>query len=185
MRFSILLITATVVVSANAASIEKRGISKPVQQCFSQLKDANLQLGIVQNAVDDFTEESGYYVALNIQHKEKVLEGILRDTNELCCRRITDDMTTEEVDAGTKIITPLITSATKVLKALENKKDQFDSIPLTTFLVVGDIKNMDQLTGTLIDCVSHKVPKDHFSTFRDLSHTLNDAFSSVRYKYGI
>ncbi|GAA5795778.1 hypothetical protein HPULCUR_001140 [Helicostylum pulchrum] len=185
MRFSTLLITAAVVVSANAASIEKRGISRPVQQCFNRLYDATSQLSIVQNAVDDFTKDSGYFAALGIQRKEKVLEGILRETNNFCCRKVTDNITSEEIDAGTDIITPLITSATKVLKSLELKKDDFDAIPLTTFLVVADIKNMDSLTGTLLDCVSHKAPKDHYATFRDLSHTLGDAFSSVRYKYGI
>lgn len=114
-----------------------------------------------------------------------MLEGIFRETNDFCCRRDAENITNEEIDAGTDIITPLVTSAAKVLKSLEIKKDAFDSTPLTTFLVVGDIKNMDILTGTLLDCLSHKAPKDHYDTFRDLSHTLSDAFSSVRYKYGI
>ncbi|KAI8062985.1 hypothetical protein BDF21DRAFT_428432 [Thamnidium elegans] len=94
-------------------------------------------------------------------------------------------MSDEETDASIDIISPMIDEAIGALQMIGDKKPEFDNTPLTTILVKNDIKSMERHTKSLLDCFSQESPEDRYTTIRDLSHKLGDAFSSARFTYGI
>ncbi|GAA5795777.1 hypothetical protein HPULCUR_001139 [Helicostylum pulchrum] len=185
MRFSALLVTAAVVVSANAATVQKREVSELVQVCNAKLREATTELTALRDGVSEFTSSSGYFAALGVQSKEQSLDSVLRQTSELCCRSLSISMSDEETDASIDIISPLIDEAVGALKMIEDKKPDFDNTPLTTILVKNDIKSMERHTKSLLDCFSQESAEDRYTTIRELSHKLGDAFSRARFTYGI
>ncbi|GAA5795776.1 hypothetical protein HPULCUR_001138 [Helicostylum pulchrum] len=136
-------------------------------------------------AVSDFTYGQAYFTALGVQHKEQTLDYIFSETSDVCCRGLNVDISTEETDSSIDIISPLIDEAVATLKILGEKKPEFDDTPLTTFLVVGDIKSTKRHTKSLLDCFAHNSPEEYYTPVRDITHRLGDAFSGVRFTYGM
>ncbi|CAO0800581.1 unnamed protein product [Mucor circinelloides] len=182
--FSTLLIAAAFALSANAAALDKRAISAPVQLCIDDINSVAAQLAIVKADVDAFTSSSGYSGALAIHNKEQILETRLKKAGTDCCA-VSGTVTTEEADAVLSTVTTLVPQVTSALTSIVTKKPQFDAIFLATALVKSDIKNLDTQTKTLDTCLIAKTPASHLAAANALVAQINTSFASAKTAYGI
>ncbi|CAO0800093.1 unnamed protein product [Mucor circinelloides] len=182
--FSTLIIAAAFALSANAAALDKRAVSAPVQLCIDDINSVAAQLAVVKADVDSFTRSAGYTGALAVHNKEQVLETRLKKAGTDCCA-VAGTVTAEEADAVIATVTTLVPQVTAALSSIVTKKPEFDAIFLATALVKTDIKNLDTQTKTLDTCLIAKTPASHLAAANALVTQINNSFASAKTAFGI
>ncbi|KAI8082279.1 hypothetical protein BDF21DRAFT_338683, partial [Thamnidium elegans] len=172
---------------ANAASVNKRAISAPVQLCIDSISSAGAQLEVVNTAVLAFTSSAGIGGANKIHTLEQELETRLKKAGVDCCVDV-GTITLPEADAVLDTVQVLVPKVTDALSAITSKKSQFDAIFLATTIVKTDIKALDAQTKTLDACLIAKTPTDppsYLETANGYVTEINNAFAAARSAYGI
>ncbi|CAO3627022.1 unnamed protein product [Mucor hiemalis] len=186
--FSSIFIAAIFALTANAAAIEKRIVSTPVQTCIDDMVFTASQLDVVTNLVNGFTSAGGYGGASAIHTQEQELEKRLKKAGTSCCATPPTTVTTDEADAVLGVVATLVPKITGSLTAIVSKKPQFDAILLATLLVKGDIKNLDAQTKTLYTCLVNKTPASppsYLITANGYVSQIQAGFANAKTAYGI
>ncbi|KAI8975157.1 hydrophobic surface binding protein A-domain-containing protein [Mycotypha africana] len=184
MRSFTFVALAALALGANAATVNKRAISTPVQTCINDIIAVSNQLDIVTADVNAFTSSAGYSGAIAIHTKEQVLETKLKQAGTDCCA-VSGTVTDEEAQAVLAVVSDLVPDVTAALASIVSKKSQFDAILLATTLVKNDIKNLDSQTNTLDTCLLAKTPSAYKTQANGLVTQISNAFASAKSAYGI
>ncbi|KAI7877090.1 uncharacterized protein EV154DRAFT_555624 [Mucor mucedo] len=182
--FSILATIATLALSANAASHNKRAISDNVQSCINGLTSADAKLLELKTAVDGFTSAAGYPGATAIHSTEQALEALLKTTNTACCATTTT-VTDEEAAAVFGLVGNIVPDITGSLDSIIAKKPDFAAVAFATAIVKTDVKALAGLLKTLDGCLIAVTPEALLESAQAYVATIDAKFATAFSTYGI
>ncbi|CEP19203.1 hypothetical protein [Parasitella parasitica] len=148
------LFACFLVITVNAATLNKREISPAAQKCINSIKEAGTQLEATKPDIDKFSSADGYMSALKIHNKEQLIEKLLKEANNNCCSF--DRFATEEIASVLGVVTDLVPRIVEVLTSIVSKKLAFKDLTLATTIVKNDIQKVGDLTSSLTECILAK-----------------------------
>ncbi|GAA5805957.1 hypothetical protein HPULCUR_011484 [Helicostylum pulchrum] len=153
MRFiSSIVVLALFALSANAASIKKRGISAHFLVCKDHIDSIDAQITFVHTRLNAYTASQDINVALHLRIAEQALLERMKKAGTDCCS-VTGIITDEEADTMLVTVAPVIPKATNALASLAERKAVFDSIHFATDIAKIDIKDLYTNTTAIYTCI--------------------------------
>ncbi|GAA5810301.1 hypothetical protein MFLAVUS_003722 [Mucor flavus] len=149
-------------ISANAAILDKRSLSVPVQLCKDDIDAVSFQISVVTASYKGFVVSSGYAELLALRKQAQILETQLKKTYTNCCT-YTGAVSKEEVDAVISAVNPAIPQATTALSLAKIKKNQLAQVSLSTNIVKSSLANLNVPAVNLYTCLRGAVPSEYFS----------------------